>query len=219
MLQFPSTLDAGSVLITLLLPLSCQVLHWSVHSFSVVSDTCPLSTGVERTSATEGVFLMHHPWREMYSTPSYSFNTLPMAVYCWIWFANILLKNFVSKFIKTITFLLFFFKLSLFVSVWKQCWPHIDWTFSLLFYFSVEFEDLQEFFLNVLHNSPGKPVVLDFWLLEAFWFFNLFKFYISLWFGIGRLYVLRLLFISHIYMWYYISHIIVDNSLIIFCFM
>ena len=59
----------------------------------------------ERTSATEDVFLMHHPWRQMYSTPTYSSNTLPMAVYCWIWLANILLKTFASKFIKTITFI------------------------------------------------------------------------------------------------------------------
>ena len=36
----------------------------------------------ERTSATEGVFLTHHPWREMYSTPTYSLNTLTMSVYC-----------------------------------------------------------------------------------------------------------------------------------------
>ena len=48
MLQFPYALDAGSVFITLLFLLSCQVLHQSIHSFSVVRDSCPLSTGVLR---------------------------------------------------------------------------------------------------------------------------------------------------------------------------
>ena len=61
----------------------------------------------ERTSATEGVFPMHHPCREMYSTPTSSSNTLTMAVYCWVRLANILLKTFASKFIKTITLIFF----------------------------------------------------------------------------------------------------------------
>lgn len=59
MLQFPYTLDASSVLITLLLPLSCQVLHQSIHSFSVVRDSCPLSTGVLR----ELLQLKVYSWR------------------------------------------------------------------------------------------------------------------------------------------------------------
>ena len=56
-----------------LVPSSCRVLRESVYSFPLVRSSCPLSDGVLHacTSASEAVFLMY-PWRETYSTSTYS---------------------------------------------------------------------------------------------------------------------------------------------------
>ena len=50
LLQFPHSLRAGPVLLTLmffpLVPSSYQVLHGSIYSFLLVSYSCPLSAGI-----------------------------------------------------------------------------------------------------------------------------------------------------------------------------
>lgn len=124
MLQFPYTLDAGSVFITLLFPLSCQFLHQSIHSFSVVRDSCPLSSVFWENFCNWRCIPDASSMKRCTHTHLLLQHTLPMAVYCWIWLANILLKTLHQNSSKPLTFLYFFFVLFLFVSVWKQCWPH-----------------------------------------------------------------------------------------------
>lgn len=99
MLQFPYTLD-GLVYHSppsFVLPSFASICEDILFSGQGL---CPLSTGVLRELATEDVFLMHHPWREMYLHPP-----TPPTPYLWLCtvefgFANILLKTFASKFIK-----------------------------------------------------------------------------------------------------------------------
>ena len=76
LLQFPHLPRAGPVLLTLLfsplVPSSYRVLRGSIYSFplsQVLLST--LSWCSACTSVSEGVFLMY-PWREMYSTSTYS---------------------------------------------------------------------------------------------------------------------------------------------------
>jgi len=70
LLQFLHTLRAGPILLTLLffplVPSSYWVLCGSIYYFPLVRSSWPLSAGV---------FLMY-PWREMYSTSTYSSNIL-----------------------------------------------------------------------------------------------------------------------------------------------
>ena len=74
LLQLPHPPRAGPVLLTLLFFLlalsSYRVLHDSTYSFVPVRYSCQLSVFCMHF-VSEGVFLMY-PWREMYSTPTYS---------------------------------------------------------------------------------------------------------------------------------------------------
>ena len=74
LLQFPHPPRAGPFLLTLLFfpPRSFLLpsFAWVYIFFSLVRYSCLLSAGV-CTSVSEGVFLMF-PWREMYSTSTYS---------------------------------------------------------------------------------------------------------------------------------------------------
>ena len=69
---FPNPPRAGPVLLIPLffplVPLSYRVLHASIHSFPLVRSSCPLSAGVLHTC----LCLKVYPWREMYSTSTYS---------------------------------------------------------------------------------------------------------------------------------------------------
>ena len=73
--QFPHPLRAGPVVLALLFfPLvpSHRVLCGSMYSFPLVRYSCLLSAGgLYALLCLKGVFLMH-PWREMYSTSTYS---------------------------------------------------------------------------------------------------------------------------------------------------
>ena len=73
LLQFLHQLRAGPVLLIFLfsplVPSSYWVLHGSIYSFPLVRYSSLLSAGVLHVS--EVVFLMY-PWREMYSTSTYS---------------------------------------------------------------------------------------------------------------------------------------------------
>ena len=76
LLQFLHPMGSGPVLLTLFLffpflPSFYQVLRGSVYSFPMVRDSCQLSADCSTRSAPEDVFLMH-PWREIYSTSTYS---------------------------------------------------------------------------------------------------------------------------------------------------
>ena len=72
LLRFPHPLRAGPVILTLLVPSSYRVFHGSVFFSTGQVLLFALSWWEHAcTSVSEGVFLMY-PWREMYSTSTYS---------------------------------------------------------------------------------------------------------------------------------------------------
>lgn len=104
-----------SVFIPLLLPLSCQVFNRSViFLFSGQGLLPTFNWCSERTSATEDVFLMHHPWRDVLHTHLLLQHLTYGCVLLEFGLLIFLLEDFCIKIHQTITFL-FFFMLSLFV--------------------------------------------------------------------------------------------------------
>ena len=76
LLQFPHTLRAGPVLLTLLFFLPSSFFSWvscgSVYSFLRVRYSCPLSAGILHVLLCLKVYSWCYPWRELYSTSAYS---------------------------------------------------------------------------------------------------------------------------------------------------
>ena len=101
LLQFPHLPRAGPVLLTLvfppLVPSSYRVLHGSIYYFLLVRYPCPLSAGfLHALLCLEGVILMY-PWREMYSTSTYSSTILFSPLFFFF------LSNFIYLFVSGCT--------------------------------------------------------------------------------------------------------------------
>ena len=97
-----------------------------------------------------------------------------LSMYCWIWFADILLRNFAS--VHQGYWPVIFFSCGFLIWFWYQGNAGLVkwvWRSSLLCYFGVNFRIIgTNYFLNIWCNSPVKPLALAIGmscLLECFW--------------------------------------------------